>query len=70
MKKTERSLISQEIIVDAVRGDEAAIGKVLNHYRKYIAKVSVNPVSGCLDSDLQCDLTTQLALAVLKFKIR
>lgn len=70
MKKLERVLISQEIINDAVRGNEYAIGEILQHYKRYIAKVSINPLTGLIDRDLQCDLTTQLVLAILKFEIR
>lgn len=70
MKKIERILISQDIIGDAVRGKEYALSEILQHYKKYIAKVSINPMTGVIDRDLQCDLTTQLVLAVLKFKIR
>ena len=70
MENNKRTLISQEIISDAVRGDEYALSEVLQHYKRYIAKVSINPITGLIDRDLQCDLTTQLVLAVLKFKIR
>ena len=70
MRKIERILISQEIIGDAVRGDEYALSKILQHYARYIAKVSVNPITGIIDKDLQCDLTSQLVHAILKFKIR
>ena len=54
-------------IVKAVQGDVAAMQEVVNLYKAYMVKLSMD--NGVLDRELYERLVRKLMLAVVKFKI-
>lgn len=63
----DRYRIEFSTIVKATQGDVTAMQEVVNHYRAYMIKLSMD--GGTLDSELYERLTRKLMLAVVKFKI-
>ena len=69
--------ITFPVITGAIKGDTLAMEQILNHYKGYIYKLSVDKLYDYLgnerltiDSQLQKILELHLIVAVLKFQIR
>ncbi len=74
--RTGNKLILYETICAAVTGDTIAMHSVLNHFYRYICKLSQFPyitpngsARRYLDVEFMHELEIELLLAILKFKI-
>ena len=75
-KCTKEMLLPVSVIVAASRGDIEAMERVLEHYDRYILKLSLRPIydkygnkSMQIDEAIRQRLQTKLIEAVLKFKV-
>lgn len=77
MSKYYGALIAYDTIVNAIEQDEKALIEIVNHYRKYIKKLSLVTQLGedgewhtAVNPDIEANLEADLLLGVLKFKIK
>lgn len=68
--------IPEKTIILAISGDEQAISCIVNHYERYIKKISLHEIHydserivTCVDAELESILKIKLMDAILKFKI-
>jgi len=76
--KTKRKypLIPFDVIQSAVAGDSTRIKAVLQHYERYIIKLSLRPcrnnngeIHMTVDPEVLCRVKSKLIAKILKFKI-
>lgn len=75
-KNAESDLLPFHVIKAASEGDVDAITKVVDHYERYIMKLSIRKmfdeygqIHYCIDETLRRRLETKLITKVLQFKI-
>jgi hypothetical protein len=74
--KKKHILLSKEIIFAATRGEERALQVVIQHYERYIDRLSSRELYDCYgniyiyhDPVLKTELQNRLIAGVLKFRI-
>ncbi|MBP2657037.1 MAG: hypothetical protein H6Q69_69 [Firmicutes bacterium] len=74
--KRKHSLLSLNVILSAIKGEEVALKQVLNHYERYITTLASKELYDrygniyiFVDYELKIELQNKLIAGILKFRI-